>query len=214
MTDLRAAVEGFRAAVDPLDEDAAAVLDRLVCDHWAVLVLPAFRAVAATEWPVLIRDCVLAEQEARKHKCIAGWARQIKEGTPKAEAALELVAKHLERAGYSAAFDDPAREALSLVRVSIGNAKRDAERAIKYRGRKTNKSAAQYAGIGWLAEAMQSLAPDTQNLRQLIADLASAVLNRTELVTEDDVRHASGPRVRRRRSLYSGRMILHYTNSH
>lgn len=206
---LRDTVNRFRAQlakesapVVPPDDAAHAVLDRLVEEEWAEHVLPAFCAVPMEDWPLLIRDCLLADRAMREHKQIAEAARRMNDQTPAAKNALKTVTSHLKLAGYETKGDDPVAEALGLLRALIENTERDATRAAIETGRKIYHAAARSAGIGWLAEAMRRAAPNSPNHRGLTAELASAVLN--EEVSEDMVAHAAGPIARLKRSLALG----------
>jgi hypothetical protein len=127
----------------------------------------------------------------RNHRPAAKRAQRTLAEADRAEEAIEILAAFVRRRRVLAG-DDPAIEALGVLRVDVDNARHDAERVLRERSRKTELPAARSAGIGWLAESVQGLSgkPHTR----IVADLAIAVLSGE--VTEEAVRKAKTPRER------------------
>jgi len=190
--DLVNLVGQFRTEHPDLDRHATSMLDRLISADWARHVLPAFCAVRPEKRRVLLADCVRADLAARTHAPAVEHAQVKIQTSGEAAKALKTIAAFLDR--DSPAFSpDALDEALHAIRASIDNTKRDAERTLREHSRKTTNEAARALALGWLAESMNALTgkPHTR----LVADLAMAVLNCEEEITEAAVRKATTPQL-------------------
>ena len=192
----REAVARFRAHFAPLDEYAKAVLDRLTSEEWLRHALPAFDVVPRERWPILLGDCLYAEREMREHKRIAEHYRRTVDKAEEVLKGLDAIAAFVERCDV---VDEPAVEALAVLRARIANDRGVAARRRSQQSRKKNDpSAARSAALGWLAESVEKLS-GKPNLRHAAA-LAEAVLD-LDGVTEGAVRKAVRPSDRRARGL-------------
>ena len=194
------AVERFkREASPPLDRDAERLLVRLVSDDWRDHVLPALRIYPRDQWPVLIRDCISAEREARRHRSIVEHARATADGSARARQDLKNLEKFITAARRMIVVEghDPVPEAFRTLRGELDSIRWGADRERRQRSQKTEEAAGIAAGIGWLSESVKQVTGKAHH--RAVADLAEAVFCLDRELDEDMVRRALTPSERARR---------------